>query len=212
MQGHPQELDELAACISQARLSCVYSSPDMLWETNGMLNLSALQDSLARAVTLNAPVLKMSIGHFARASTDTLGVLKQTLAQQPIRLLIENDQTASAGSVEALQQFFGAADAYGLDLGMTFDMGNWNWVGECAMQAADAFSARVRYVHCKGVQRQPARWVAVPLMESSAPWRAILRALPRDTPRAIEYPLVGDDLLSVTRAAIDGLRNLERSA
>jgi hypothetical protein len=79
------------------------------------------------------------------------------------------------------------------------------------VQAADLFSTRVRYVHCKGVQRQPARWVAVPLAESCAPWRAILRALPRDTPRAIEYPLIGEDLLSVTRDAIDGLRNLERN-
>lgn len=212
LQGHAHELDELAAAINQAGLSCVYSCPDMLWDASGALNLPSLDRSLASAVSLNASVLKMSIGCFAHASTDTLGVLKQRLAQQHVRLLIENDQTASAGSLEALQQFFGAADASGLNLGMTFDMGNWHWVGECAMQAADIFSARVHYIHCKGVQRQPARWIAVPLTESSAPWRAILRALPRDTPRAIEYPLVGDDVLSVTRAAIDGLRNLEKSA
>ncbi|PLC51259.1 glutamine ABC transporter ATP-binding protein [Pollutimonas subterranea] len=210
LQGHAQELDELAAGISQSGLSCVYSCPEMLWETSGLLNLDALQQSLARAVSLNAPVLKMSIGHFERASSETLGVLKQTLERQNVRLLIENDQTAAAGTLDALQRFFGAADAYGLDLGMTFDMGNWHWVGECAVQAADVFSNRVRYVHCKGVQRQPARWVAVPLAESSAPWRAILRALPGDTPCAIEYPLIGDDLLSVTRDAIDGLRNLEK--
>ncbi len=211
LQGHAGELDELAAAIGQAGLSCVYSCPEMLWTPSGALNIPALQQSLASAATLNAPVLKMSIGHFARASSDTLDVLKQNLAQRKVRLLIENDQTASAGSLESLQHFFGAADAFGLDLGMTFDMGNWHWVGECAVQAADLFSTRVRYVHCKGVQRQPARWVAVPLAQSCAPWRAILRALPRDTPRAIEYPLVGEDLLSVTRDAIDGLRNLERN-
>ena len=212
LQGHAQELDELAGVVRQAGLSCVYSCPDMLWESSGLLNRHALEQSLASAAILNAPVLKMSIGHFARASSDTLGVLKQILARQNVRMLIENDQTAGAGALDALQRFFGAADAYGLDLGMTFDMGNWHWVGECAMQAAEVFSNRVRYIHCKGVQRQPLRWAAVPLAESSAPWRAILRALPGDTPRAIEYPLIGDDLLTVTRAAIDDLRNLEKSS
>ena len=65
----------------------------------------------------------------------------------------------------------------------------------------------MRYVHCKGVQRLPAKWVAVPLMDSSAPWRAVLRALPADVPHAIEYPLIGDDLLAVTRQQIDIIRN-----
>ena len=59
---------------------------------------------------------------------------------------------------------------------MTFDIGNWHWQGECPLQAAKALGQRVGYVHCKGVQRQPQRWVAVPLLESAAPWRTVLRA------------------------------------
>jgi hypothetical protein len=49
--------------------------------------------------------------------------------------------------------------------------------------------------------------VAVPLEQSSAPWRSVLRALPADAMRAIEYPLVGEDLCAVTRQALDGLRD-----
>ena len=64
--------------------------------------------------------------------------------------------------MESLQEFFQAADGAGLDLGMTFDMGNWHWVGECPLRAAEALASRVRYVHCKGVQRLPLKWVAVP--------------------------------------------------
>jgi hypothetical protein len=67
-------------------------------------------------------------------------------------------------------------------------------------------AARVVYVHCKGVQRQPARWVAVPLADSAAPWRSVLRALPKGRPWAIEYPLAGDDLVEVTRREIALLR------
>jgi hypothetical protein len=64
----------------------------------------------------------------------------------------------------------------------------------------------VRYVHCKGVQRRPDKWVAVPIADSAASWRTVLRALPAGQPWAIEYPLVGDDLLAVTRGEIAQLR------
>jgi sugar phosphate isomerase/epimerase len=93
---------------------------------------------------------------------------------------------------------------------MTFDMGNWHWTGECPLEAARALAARVAYVHCKGVQRQPRKWVAVPLADSAAPWRTVLRSMPPDVPWAIEYPLAGDDLLAMTRAGIDQLRAAAR--
>lgn len=209
LQGGAGEIDDLAAVVRDAGLGCVYSSPEMLWDEGGVLNLAALETGLIRARTLAAPVLKMSIGGFAAGSAGTLGELGARLARHNVRLLIENDQTVRAGTLDALQSFFEAADGAGMDLGMTFDMGNWHWVGECPSQAARLFSGRVRYVHCKGVQRQPSRWVAVPLAESIAPWRALLRALPGDVPRAIEYPLVGEDLAAVVRDALRQLRALE---
>jgi len=46
----------------------------------------------------------------------------------------------------------------------------------------------------------------VPLADSAAPWRAVLRALPADVPHAIEYPLAGDDLPAVVRAQVDFIR------
>ena len=122
--------------------------------------------------------------------------------------MIENDQTVAAGTLPPLRGFFGAAKERGLALGMTFDMGNWHWLGECPLQAARECAPQVRYVHCKGVQRQPHRWIAVPLADSSAPWRSVLRALPAGLPWAIEYPLTGDDLLAVTRREVALLRGI----
>ncbi|HMC16961.1 MAG TPA: glutamine ABC transporter ATP-binding protein, partial [Albitalea sp.] len=55
------------------------------------------------------------------------------------------------------------------------------------------------------------RWVAVPLADSAAPWRAVLRSLPTGVPWAIEFPLAGDDLLAVTRTQIERLRELAGS-
>lgn len=202
------ELPALADAVRQAGLDVLYSSADGLWRADGSLADNALETALAAARMLDARRLKMSIGHFARTSPTSFPRLQQALASNAIELLIENDQTPQAGSLHALLDFFAAAERSDLALGMTFDMGNWHWVGESPLQAAQALASRVRYVHCKGVQRRPERWVAVPLADSAAPWRAVLRALPADVPWAIEYPLAGDDLLAVTRREIRQLREI----
>ena len=202
--GEDKLHDELALL---APFTAVYSEPLVLWTEEGDLDTGALERGITRAKHLNAPRLKMSIGGWAKAPADAVAELKSVLADHPgIELLIENDQTETGGTLGALLAFFAAADAAGLPLGMTFDMGNWHWLGECPLQAAQALGHRVRYVHCKGAQRLPHKWVAVPLGDSVAPWRSVLRALPADVPHAIEYPLVGDDLLAVTRSQIDFIR------
>jgi len=187
-------------------LASVYSSPEGLWAEGGWLDSAALKRGIAAATRVGAKRLKMSIGDFQPASHGSLWGLKVELSQTRVELLIENDQTVRAGTLPALQVFFDAAERAGVELGMTFDMGNWHWVGECPLQAAEALGRSVRYVHCKGAQRLPHKWVAVPLGDSAAPWRAVLRALPADVPHAIEYPLVGDDLLAATRTQIDFIR------
>jgi sugar phosphate isomerase/epimerase len=195
-----------------ASFASVYSEPVGLWTAEGELDTGALEHALRCAAALGAPQIKMSIGGYRRASRASLAELKQMLTSTKVELLIENDQSASGGTVPALQEFFAAADGAGLELGMTFDMGNWHWVGECPLRAAEALASRVRYVHCKGVQRLPLKWVAVPLTQSEAPWRTVLRTLPATVPHAIEYPLAGDDLLAVTRDEIAQLRTLRAPA
>ena len=206
-----QELPALAAYVREQQLHVVYSCPQPLFALDGSLDTAVLQHAIAASHTLGASWLKMSIGGFAAQSVahsaQGFAQLQQAIASAQLTLLIENDQTVAAGTVQALQHFFDAADAAGLALPMTFDMGNWHYMGECALQAAQIFGHRVGYVHSKGVQRLPAKWVAVPLAESAAAWRAILRALPSDVPRAIEHPLIGDDLLAVTRHELAVLRN-----
>jgi sugar phosphate isomerase/epimerase len=203
-----RELPALAQALHDTKMRVVYSSADGLWTADGALDRTALQNALQAAKTLGAPRLKMAIGGFGAASRASLMTLRDSLQTAKIELVIENDQTPTAGTLPALQDFFDAANDQGLFVGMTFDMGNWHWTGECPLLAAAALATQVRYVHCKGVQRLPHRWVAVPLAESSAPWRAVLRALPANVPWAIEYPLIGDDILAVTRHEIDQLRSV----
>jgi sugar phosphate isomerase/epimerase len=206
-----RELPAIAHAVSAAGKSLVYSSADYLWAADGALDQAALERALLAARTLGAPRIKMAIGGFGPASPHSLRTLHEQLQAGSAELLIENDQTTTAGTLGRLQDFLRATAAHGVPLGLTFDIGNWHWTGECPLQAAHALAAQVRYVHCKGVQRQAQRWVAVPLAESSAPWRAILRAMPTGVPWAIEYPLIGNDLLATTRHEIDSLRRVASS-
>ena len=204
----PRELLTIAELMRAARKAVVYSSAEPLWRADGQLDLYALERAIASTQTLGAMRLKMSIGGFSEASQGSLVPLKIHLRQAAVELVIENDQTPAAGTLDAMRNFFHAANHSGFPLGMTFDMGNWHWTGECPLQAATALAPQVSYVHCKGVQRLAKKWVAVPLSASSAPWRAVLRALPANVPWAIEYPLQGDELLAVTRSEITQLRQI----
>ena len=204
-----RDADAELPALAATGFVAVYSDPAPLWRVgDGALDLGALELGLARAALLGAKRLKMSIGGFTpERSRDSLHDLRRRLGEAPaVELVIENDQTPKAGTLHALTRFFAEADAAGLDLGLVFDMGNWHWLGECPQRAAARIGARVRYVHTKGVFRRPDRWVAVPLAESVAPWRAVLRALPAGQPWAIEYPLQGEDLLAVTGAELGLLR------
>lgn len=204
------ELPALAAWLGTTRLRSVYSCPQPLFAQDGRLDGAVLAHAIRAAGVLGAPWLKMSIGRFAppsaEAAAQDFAALSAAVGRAGLTLLIENDQTPGAGSIRALRRFFEAADAAGLALPMTFDMGNWHYVGECPHEAARVFAARVGYVHAKGVQHRDTKWVAVPLAQSGAAWRTLLDALPPAAPRAIEYPLVSDDLLACTRDELQALR------
>lgn len=208
LRGGDGELPAIARAARERALALVYSSPEGLWRADGALDMAALERALQAARALGAPRLKMSIGAFGRGSAEGFPALAQALRASGLELVIENDQTVAAGTLGALLSFFDRAAAAGVPLGMTFDMGNWHWTGECPLEAARRCATHVAYVHCKGVQRQPHRWVAVPLAESAAPWRTVLRTLPRGRPWAIEYPLQGEDLVAVTREQVQLLRDV----
>ncbi len=193
---------------SLAGLASVYSSPEGLWAEGGWLDSAALARGIAAATRLGAKRLKMSIGDFRASSHGSLWGLKVQLAETRVELLIENDQTVRAGTLPALQTFFDVADQrrrrawHDLRHGQLALAGRMpaagrrrRWRIACATCIARARSACAH------------KWVAVPLGDSAAPWRAVLRALPADVPHAIEYPLVGDDLMAVARTQIDFIRS-----
>jgi sugar phosphate isomerase/epimerase len=75
---------------------------------------------------------------------------------------------------------------------MTFDLGNWTCVGSDAMQAAQRLGRYVAYVHAKAVERKDGQCISQPFRRASTPYPA-LAYLPPEAPRAIEFPVVGEN-------------------
>lgn len=186
------------ACARQ-RLSVVYSAADMLWQDEAPA--VTLGERLAEAAALGACAIKFSLGDYLHAPTAAWTTLREALAAVPVALvMVENDQTPQGGTIEPLVACLADAERAGCPLTMTFDIGNWAWTGDDAASAARRLGRYVRYVHCKGVAwRDGKPHAAVPSAAELHDWRALFAAFPAAVPRAIEYPLQGENLVAVSR-------------
>lgn len=201
----PDELSrlaELAADIERRGLLVCYSAPEALFAADGSLN-PRLSDFLQEAQTLNALWLKLSLGHFSHH--DDLEALREILQESGMALVVENDQT-DCGQLAPMQRFKAACRVNQLPITLTFDMGNWLWVGDSPEEAARHLAPAVSYIHVKAAEPHHSQFRAVPPDEASARWLALLNNLPADAPRGIEFPLTGHDLTTVTRRYVKLLR------
>lgn len=195
-------LPTLASAIELFDLLACYSAPLPLFRDDGQLN-PLLPDLLQEAQTLRALWLKVSLGHFV--DTSEFNTLHDWLASSGMALVVENDQT-ECGRLAPMQRFNAACQQHGLPIPLTFDMGNWLWVGDSPEEAARQLSSSVGYVHVKAATVHHHSFRAVPPDVTDARWLALLTQLPGDVPRGIEFPLEGDDLTAVTRRYVELLR------
>lgn len=181
-------LTALGRLIAAHGLWSVYSTPATLYTDTGVLDCEAVRGALAEAEAVGARIVKFQLGGFAGdASAD---VLAELLQGAHARVLVENGQAAVGGSLAQFRGLFTALDAAGVAdlLGMTFDVGNWQWPGEAPLECAQALAPYVEYIHCKGVAGEGARRFAVAPAGNDARFAAVLAALPSDVPRGIEFP------------------------
>jgi sugar phosphate isomerase/epimerase len=202
------DLAAYAALAASHQLTLVYSSPLELWQADTNRPNPALPEVLAAAAQAGAVWLKTSLGHFTPNAD--LKALAALLRDVPVRLLVENDQTHQGGRIEPLVQFFTGARARQVPVGMTFDIGNWEWQAQSALGAAGQLGHHVEYLHCKAVRMSPAgKLMAVPPeARDLATWVRLLRRFPAGITRAIEYPLQGDNLPATVRARVAELAGL----
>lgn len=119
-------LPALGESIELLGLLACYSAPAPLFMPDGTLNPD-LPRYLSEASALNALWLKVSLGHFS--DKQPLEALRALLDESGMTLVVENDQT-DCGQLAPMQRFKAACRVMALPVTLTFDMGNWLWVGD----------------------------------------------------------------------------------
>lgn len=188
------ELAALGESIAAHGLWSVYSTPATLYTHDGALDREAVRTTLAEARAAGARTVKFQLGGFAGEASAEL--LVELLQSTSARVLVENGQQIVGGSLVQFRDLFSALDAAGAAdaLGMTFDVGNWQWPGEVPLDCALALAPHVEYIHCKSVAGEGARRFAVAPASNDLQFAAVLAALPRGVPRGIEFPFDTADL------------------
>lgn len=204
--GRPLPLGELRAFAAALGLGIRYSVPFALYGADGRLGAEELAGYADEAGRLGAEALKVSLGH-APAAPD-FAELAGIVAALPCPLLIENDQTPEGGRLAPLAAFIEAAAASGLSLALTFDIGNWRYTGEDATAAIGRLAPHVAYVHCKTAAKRDGRLDVEPFGPASDLAPVIFGALTPGLPRAVEFPIAGDDLVAATRHHVTQLATL----
>lgn len=182
-------LNALGAMLASQGLWSVYSTPATLYTETGALDADALRAALGEADALGARFVKFQLGGFAGdAHAETLVALSRGARA---RVLVENGQLPVGGALAQFRTLFAALGTAGASgaLGMTFDIGNWQWPGEVPLDCAQALAPHVEYIHCKAVEGVGARRFAVAPAPRDPLVAAVLAALPADVPRGIEFPL-----------------------
>lgn len=195
-------LPALGESIELLGLLACYSAPAPLFMSDGTLNPD-LPRYLREASTLNALWLKVSLGHFS--DKHPLEDLRTLLDASGMALVVENDQT-DCGQLAPMQRFKAACRVMALPVTLTFDMGNWLWVGDSPEEAARQLAPAVSYIHVKAAVPHKAQFRAVAPDQTDSRWQDLLNQLPADAPRGIEFPLEGTDLTAVTRHYVNLLR------
>ena len=195
-------LPALGESIELLGLLACYSAPAPLFMPDGTLNPD-LPRYLSEASTLNALWLKVSLGHFS--DKQQLEALRVLLDESGMTLVVENDQT-DCGQLAPMQRFKAACRVMALPVTLTFDMGNWLWVGDSPEEAARQLAPAVSYIHVKAAIPHKTQFRAVAPDQTDSRWRDLLNQLPADAPRGIEFPLEGTDLTAVTRHYVNLLR------
>jgi sugar phosphate isomerase/epimerase len=195
--AQPEALRALGTALAREGLWRVWSTPDALYGEDGALDEAALAAAVTAGHALGARFVKLQLGGFAgdaqaarlAARLAELGARTGEAGEGP-RVVVENGQLEQGGK---LAQFTGLFDSLSANsapgvIGMTFDIGNWQWPGEPPLLAAAALAPHVEYIHCKAVVGEGARRFAAAPGDDDAVCRAALALLPTHVPRGIEFP------------------------
>lgn len=182
------ELTHTAEKAEKLNLILFYSVPSSLF-VSGEINKN-LEMYLEEAHILKSKHLKLILGDFTDFNELIVAELKNILNKYPeMKLSIENDQSKKGGSAESLSIFIMNAHKYEIPLSVTFDTGNFIYIGEVPEQAAMILADFVDFIHIKNVEIQKDGSIQLTLFDKGdINMSTVLHAFPNNIIAAIEYP------------------------
>ena len=168
---------------SRLNLTLFYSVPDEVYVA-GNINPN-LKEYIQEAKAMGVKQIKWNIGDF-KGELHTTEL--KALVDSGVGITIENDQTQTSGTIAAIKKYMTAVKTTDLGIGYVYDLGNWRFVGEDEIKAAEELAEYVHYIHVKDVRYENDQPQATGLDHGVIDWRKVLGILPANLPIAIEYP------------------------
>ena len=183
------EPKQIGSYAKENGMDIFYSVPEKLY-TNGELNAKQLETYFKEAQEMTSRYIKIIIGEYTQMRAIDGVIISGLCEKYNINLSVENDQTPENGKCAKILAFLQDCQANVVNVGMTFDTGNWLWVAEDPVESARILSKFVTYIHIKDILSPQALQMTM-LGEGSVPMADILQALPKGLPTALEYPMDG---------------------
>lgn len=184
------ELCAIRDAAASRDMTLYYSVPEDFC-TSGTVNPN-LKMFLAEATALGASGMKFAVGDVPNTPLQALKTADEMVRREGVAVCVENDQTASHGSLEWAMESMQRLVEAGASVKFCYDCGNWVWAGVDpnaafdALLAADAIGEyQIKNVNAPDAPDHPAPAL---LKEGTVDWAGQIRRLPELVPVTLEYP------------------------
>ncbi|MCE4994217.1 sugar phosphate isomerase/epimerase family protein [Staphylococcus xylosus] len=196
-----REIDSISQFSLEKNITILYSIPDAIFLENGEVN-PYIKRYFEEAINLKATHVKMTIGNYQnKAQLQNLSLIND----QPFVFTIENDQTMQSGTIQNILKFLTEAKNEEINIGYTYDSGNFRYVGEDEIIGAEKLGGYVSYIHLKNVTQSADKLLATSLEQGDIDWRKAISYLPKDVPIALEYPSDDKEEILKDKHSVEGL-------
>lgn len=194
-----KEIPVIKSDAERLGLTLYYSVPDEVY-VNGSIN-PKLKKYLKEAKRMGVKHIKWNIGDYSgQLHEEEL----KALLDEGVEISIENDQTQTSGTTKAIITYMKAVTKVGVPIGYVYDLGNWRFVGENEVTAAETLKDFVHYIHVKDVRYDGELPQAAGLDRGEIDWRKVLHILPQNVPVAIEYPTTENAEIVEAKELLEG--------
>ncbi|MEA5084808.1 MAG: TIM barrel protein [Lachnospiraceae bacterium] len=167
-----KELPLIEKSAKQNEISLLYAVVDTYYK-EGILDKKSVNQYIHEAKVMGAKTLKLMPGDFTSLSKED-SVYFNKLEDNGIQLLLENGQKSTP---ETMKAFVEQCEKHGIDMKITFDLGNWVWSNQDIPMVAEILKPWVYAVHLKDGANVDGSLKVVPIGEGVTDWKKVVDIL-----------------------------------